>query len=148
MKPVINAAATFLWSLAAIAHSLAKGTLGFSIARSFLGVTEAGNFPAAIKTVAEWFPKKERSLATGIFNSGTNVGAIIAPLTVPWIALNWGWQWAFIITGSFGLLWVILWFIYYDVPEKQKRLDSNLPAFLYDRYCRSILPEPTRQPAP
>jgi len=84
------ALATFLWSLAAIGHSLATGTFGFGIARVFLGVTEAGNFPAAIKATAEWFPKKERALATGIFNSGSNIGAIIAPLTVPFIAKHLG----------------------------------------------------------
>jgi ACS family hexuronate transporter-like MFS transporter len=116
------ALATTIWSLAAIGHALAKGVTGFIVARSVLGVSEAGNFPAAIKTVAEWFPKKERALATGIFNSGSNVGAIIAPLTVPYITIAWGWQWAFIITGAFGLTWLILWFIYYEVPQKQKRL--------------------------
>ena len=114
--------ATLLWSIAAICHAFAKGTLGFSIARSLLGITEAGNFPAAIKTVAEWFPKKERALATGIFNSGANIGAIVAPLSVPWINTHWGWQWAFIITGSFGFMWLIFWFLLYEIPAKQKRL--------------------------
>lgn len=118
------ALATFLWSVAAVAHGFATGTLGFAIARAFLGVTEAGNFPAAIKATAEWFPKKERAFATGIFNSGTNVGAIAAPLSVPFIAESWGWQWAFIITGSIGFIWLILWFIYYEVPAKQKRLSQ------------------------
>ncbi len=116
------AVSTFLWSLAAIGHALAKSTLGFGIARSFLGFTEAGNFPSAIKTVAEWFPKKERALATGIFNSGANVGAIIAPLTVPFIAEEWGWKWAFILTGSIGFFWLIFWFWLYEIPAKQKRL--------------------------
>ena len=123
------ALATALWSVAAIAHALATGTWGFSIARIFLGVTEAGNFPAAIKATAEWFPKKERALATGIFNSGSNIGAIIAPLTVPYIAEKWGWQWAFILTGAVGFIWLILWFIYYEVPSKQKRLSA--PEFEY-----------------
>jgi ACS family hexuronate transporter-like MFS transporter len=112
------------WSLAAIAHALAKTPLGFGVARAFLGVTEAGNFPAAVKTTAEWFPKKERALALGIFNSGTNVGAILAPLVVPVIAIKWGWQWAFILTGAIGLFWLIFWFIYYEVPDKQKRLSK------------------------
>lgn len=116
------ALATVLWSIAAVCHAFATGTLGFAVARMFLGVTEAGNFPAAIKATAEWFPKKERALATGIFNSGTNIGAIIAPLTVPFIAIKWGWEWAFILTGAIGFLWLILWFIYYEVPAKQKRL--------------------------
>src|SRR6185436_13275052 len=111
-------------SLAAVGHALAKGVTGFIIARSVLGVSEAGNFPAAIKTVAEWFPKKERAFATGIFNSGANIGAIVAPLTVPFISKAWGWQWAFIITGAFGFIWLILWFIYYEIPKKQKRLSQ------------------------
>lgn len=118
------ALATALWSIAAVCHALATGTAGFSLARIFLGVTEAGNFPAAIKATAEWFPKKERALATGIFNSGSNIGAIIAPLTVPLIADEWGWQWAFILTGITGFVWLILWFIYYEVPAKQKRLSQ------------------------
>ena len=112
------------WSLAAMGHALVRSTFGFFIARSALGITEAGNFPAAIKTTAEWFPKKERAFATGIFNSGSNIGAIIAPLTVPWIALHLGWRWAFILTGSVGLLWLLFWFILYEVPAKQKRLSK------------------------
>ncbi len=116
------AIATGLWSLAAIGHAFATGTGGFLIARVFLGVTEAGNFPAAIKATAEWFPQKERALATGIFNSGSNIGAIIVPLSVPFIAENYGWQWAFIATGIIGFIWLFLWFIYYEVPQKQKRL--------------------------
>lgn len=110
------------WSIAAMGHALVRSTFGFLIARSALGITESGNFPAAIKTTAEWFPKKERAFATGLFNSGSNVGAIIAPLTVPWIAVNLGWRWAFIITGAIGLIWLIFWFIFYEIPAKQKRL--------------------------
>jgi len=109
----------FGWSLAAIGHAFAKTPFGFGVARAALGVPEAGNFPAAIKTTAEWFPKKERALATGIFNSGTNVGAIVAPLVVPWIAVTWGWQEAFIITGAIGLIWLLFWFVIYDSPEKK-----------------------------
>jgi MFS transporter, ACS family, hexuronate transporter len=116
------AVATALWSVAAIAHALATNTFGFMVARGALGVTEAGNFPAAIKTVAEWFPKKERALATGIFNSGSNIGAIVAPLTVPFIAEQWGWQWAFILTGLIGFVWLIFWFLVYEVPKKHKKL--------------------------
>lgn len=118
------ALSTTLWSVAAVCHAFASSVLGFAVVRSFLGVTESGNFPAAIKTVAEWFPKKERALATGIFNSGTNLGAIIAPLTVPFIAVAWGWKWAFILTGLLGFIWLIFWFIFYEVPKKQKRLSS------------------------
>lgn len=116
------ALSTGLWSISAVAHALATSVTGFGIARAALGVSEAGNFPAAIKTVAEWFPKKERALATGIFNSGANVGAILAPLTVPFIAAKWNWQWAFIITGALGFIWLIFWFIYYEIPQKQKNL--------------------------
>lgn len=115
----------FLWSLAAIGHALVKSTTGFLVARGFLGMTESGNFPSAIKAIAEWFPKKERALATGIFNSGTNIGAIIAPLTVPFIAKEYGWQWAFIITGAVGLIWLLFWFWLYEVPAKQKRLKQE-----------------------
>lgn len=120
-----------VWSFAAIAHALARSTFGFGVARAALGLSEAGNFPAAIKTVAEWFPKKERALATGIFNSGSNVGAIVAPLVVPWIAITWGWQEAFVITGAIGFVWLILWFIYYEIPAKQKRLTPAEFAYIH-----------------
>ncbi len=112
----------FFWSLAAMGHALAKGAIGFGFWRGLLGISESGNFPAAIKSIAEWFPKKERALATGIFNSGTNIGAIVAPVAVPAIVTAWGWQTAFIVTGAIGFLWIILWFIFYEVPEKQRRL--------------------------
>lgn len=118
------AAATGLWSLAAVGHAFASSTVGFMVARAFLGVTEAGNFPAAIKSTAEWFPKKERALATGIFNSGTNIGAIVAPLTVPLIAVYWGWQWAFILTGLIGFIWLVLWQMYYTSPQDSKKLSK------------------------
>lgn len=117
-------AVVFFWSIAAMGHALARGVLSFGFWRGFLGVTESGNFPAAIKTVAEWFPKKERALATGIFNSGTNVGAIVAPIAVPAIVLAWGWQAAFILTGAVGFIWIVFWLIYYEIPEKQRRLKA------------------------
>lgn len=113
-----------VWTIGAIGHAFATSTGGFMIARGILGFGEAANFPAAIKTVAEWFPKKERSLATGIFNAGTTVGAIIAPLTVPLLAEQTGWQWTFIITGSIGFLWLIFWFWLYAKPEKSKYLTT------------------------
>ncbi len=112
----------FGWSIAAMGHALVTTVFGFGAARFFLGLTEAGNFPAAIKTVAEWFPKKERAFATGIFNSGSNVGAIIAPLIVPWIAITYGWQEAFILTGAIGFIWVVFWWMMYEKPEIHKRL--------------------------
>lgn len=113
-----------LWSIASVLHAFATGTLSFAVFRAFLGVTEAGNFPAAFKTVAEWFPKKERAFAGGIFNSGTNVGAILAPLLVPWLAINYSWKVAFIAIGAIGFLWLIFWFLWYEVPSKQKRLSQ------------------------
>ena len=106
-----------VWSVAAMLHALAGSALGFGIARGLLGLGEAGNFPAAIKTVSEWFPKQQRALATGIFNSGSNVGAIAAPLIVPWIALTWGWRWAFVGTGALGFGWIALWIVLYRTPE-------------------------------
>ena len=113
-----------LWSIASVLHAFATGALSFAIYRSFLGVTEAGNFPAAFKTTAEWFPRRERAYAAGIFNSGTNVGAILAPLLVPYIAINYSWRLAFIAIGAIGFIWLIFWFIFYDVPAKQKRLSQ------------------------
>jgi len=113
------------WSLAAVGHAFARTVFGFGFARFSLGFFEAGNFPAAIKTVAEWFPKKERALATGIFNAGSNVGAVVAPLVVPWITLTWGWQEAFIFTGTIGFFWLILWFWLYEKPDKNKRLSKK-----------------------
>jgi ACS family hexuronate transporter-like MFS transporter len=119
-----------LWSIAAMGHALAKGVWGFGIWRGFLGISEAGNFPAANKAIAEWFPKKERALAFGIMNSGTNVGAIVAPLAIPAMLVAWGWQAAFIITGSLGFLWVILWFIYYQLPDKHKKISAGELAYI------------------
>ena len=116
------AAAIIWWSVAAMAHALARTPFDFGAARAALGVGEAGNFPAAIKTVAEWFPKKERALATGIFNAGSNVGAIVAPLTVPWIATHLGWRWAFILTGAIGLLWLVFWLPVYRRPEQHPKV--------------------------
>ena len=109
-----------IWSVAAMAHALAKTTLGFGAARAALGAGEAGNFPAAIKTVAEWFPKRERALATGIFNSGANIGAMVAPIMVPWILGAYGWEEAFIITGAIGFIWLALWWVFYEIPAKHK----------------------------
>jgi ACS family hexuronate transporter-like MFS transporter len=114
--------------IAAVPVSIA----GFMISRSFLAFGESGNFPAAIKATAEYFPKKERALATGIFNSGSNVGAILAPLTVPWIALNWGWGTAFIIIGAIGFVWMFFWYIMYEKPENQKRLTQTELAYILE----------------
>jgi ACS family hexuronate transporter-like MFS transporter len=113
------------WSIAAMGHALAKGVFGFGFWRAMLGIGESGNFPAAIKTIAEWFPRKERALATGIFNSGTNVGAIIAPIAVPAIVIAWGWQAAFLITGALGFVWLIFWYLFYELPEKKRKLAAS-----------------------
>ncbi|HKS40204.1 MAG TPA: MFS transporter [Blastocatellia bacterium] len=116
--------AIIAWSIAAMGHALARSVMGFSIARFALGLGESGNFPAAIKTVAEWFPKKERALATGIFNSGTNVGAMVTPLIVPVITRTWGWQWAFILIGAVGFIWLIFWLAFYRKPQEHPKLSK------------------------
>jgi ACS family hexuronate transporter-like MFS transporter len=114
-----------IWSVAAMFHALAKGTTGFGIARTGLGLGEAGNFPAAVKAVAEWFPKKDRALATGIFNSGTNVAAIIGPPLIAWIFSNYGWREAFVWTGSLGFIWLIFWWWLYEIPLKKKNISQE-----------------------
>ncbi len=133
-----------IWSIGAIIHAfaipvgeavstvlgvfgitaLSVSVVGFMASRAVLALGEAGNFPAAIKATAEYFPKKERSFATGIFNSGANVGAVLAPLTVPWIGKYWGWETAFVIIGAIGFLWLFAWLFFYDKPTEQKRLSS------------------------
>jgi ACS family hexuronate transporter-like MFS transporter len=147
--------AIVLWSLAAMGHAVADhmawlalptinldanigltvvllsgGAAGFALMRFFLGLGEAGIFPASIKTVAEWFPRKERALATGIFNSGTNIGAILTPLAVPWITLHWGWRWSFLIAGVLGFGWAAWWLRTYRPPEKHPRLSASELAFI------------------
>jgi ACS family hexuronate transporter-like MFS transporter len=107
------------WSIAAIGHAMAYNPVTFGIWRAALGFTESGNFPAANKTMAEWFPKKERALATGIYNSGANIGAIVTPLFVPQMAEAWGWQWAFVFVGTVGLIWLFFWFKIYASPEQK-----------------------------
>ncbi|HZB46180.1 MAG TPA: MFS transporter [Pyrinomonadaceae bacterium] len=140
------AVALIFWSIAAMLHAVAgwfaalvgiSTVASFSIARFLLGLGEAGNFPAAIKTVAEWFPKKERALATGIFNAGSNVGAIGAPIIVPIIYTYMGWQWAFILTGAIGLVWIVFWFAFYHTPEKHPRITKEELA-----HIRSDPPDP------
>jgi MFS transporter, ACS family, hexuronate transporter len=114
-----------IWGLAGASHGLASSALGFGLARLFLGIGESGNFPAAIKTTAEWFPKKERAFATGIFNSGSNIGAVIAPLMVPLIALHFGWRWAFVASPLLGLVWILCWISIRRRPEVH---ESDEPA--------------------
>jgi MFS transporter, ACS family, hexuronate transporter len=117
--------AVVVWSLAAMSHAAARSTLGFIAARFALGLGEAANFPAAIKTVADWFPKRERALATGIFNSGSNIGALIAPLLVPFVAAHFGWRMSFLATGALDLLWIVLWLTTYRAPREHKRLSEG-----------------------
>ncbi|PUA29494.1 MAG: MFS transporter [Cellvibrio sp. 79] len=126
LADIDQAAGTVNGTAAITAYSVA----GFMIARAVLAFGEAGNFPAAIKATAEYFPKKERSFATGIFNSGANVGAILAPLTVPVIGVIWGWQWAFIIVGIIGFVWIAFWWVWYDKPSEQKRLSDSERAYI------------------
>ena len=116
------ALAMVFWSLASMGHAIGSSFASFAIARSALGFGEAGVFPASIKTVAEWFPKKERALATGIFNAGTNAGAIVTPFIVPWISTHWGWRWAFVVTGALGFVWLVFWLILYRKPEEHPRV--------------------------
>jgi MFS transporter, ACS family, aldohexuronate transporter len=159
--------AVTLWSFAAVAHAYAHlfpgiqlptlfldpatgvtivmltgSAAGFAIARFLLGIGEGGNFPAAIKTTAEWFPKKERALATGIFNSGTNVGALVTPLVVPWITLRWGWEWAFIATGLLGFLWVAWWLAVYQPPDRHSRVSPTELAHIRSDPPEAITPVP------
>jgi ACS family hexuronate transporter-like MFS transporter len=119
-----------VWSLASAAHALVSSVLGFGICRVLLGLGEGGNFPAAIKTTAEWFPHKERSLATGILNAGANVGAIAAALLVPWIDVRYGWRAVFLFTGVLGLLWLLWWWTGYRAPERQPRLSQQEYAYI------------------
>lgn len=133
-----------IWSIAAIAHAFVKSTFGFGAARAVLGLGEAGNFPAAVKAVAEWFPKKERALATGIFNSGTSIGAVAAPIVVPWLLGSYGWEKAFIITGALGFIWLIFWWLLYEIPSRQIRLQ---PAeFEYIHSDNEVVSEETDKP--
>jgi len=135
------------WTIASVAHGFATGKMGFVALRAALGIGEAGGFPAAIKATAEYFPKKERALATGIFNSGTNVGAIITPLVVPWIVANWGWQWAFYIIGGSNLPWLIFWFWLYDPPHKQKRLSKREYEYILSDNEAEETPTPEPEPS-
>jgi ACS family hexuronate transporter-like MFS transporter len=114
-----------VWSLAAVLHAIVNSTTGFVAVRAALGLGESGNFPAAIKTVAEWFPKRERAFATGVFNSGANIGAVVAPVMVPWILGIYGWEMAFIITGAIGFIWLIFWIIFYEVPSRHKKISAG-----------------------
>ncbi|UFH53402.1 MFS transporter [Spirosoma sp. KNUC1025] len=114
-----------IWSIAGMLHAVARSVFGFSLARIGLGIGEAGNYPAAVKTVAEWFPKKERGLATGLFNAGTSIGVVVAVLIVPWLLNHYGWHGVFWVTGALGFVWLIFWLIFYDIPARQGRLTAK-----------------------
>ena len=131
------ALAICIWSLAAMSHALVSSVLGFAVARFLLGLGESGNFPAAIKTVAEWFPRRERALATGLFNAGANIGAIVAPLAVPWVAVTWGWRYAFVFTGVLSATWLVIWLRTYRSPGQHPRVSAQELA-----HIRSDAPEP------
>jgi MFS transporter, ACS family, hexuronate transporter len=132
-----------VWSFSAMGHALASTVLEFGFARFFLGLGESGNFPAAIKTVAEWFPQNERSLATGIFNSGANVGAILAPAIVPWVTLRYGWHAAFLTTGLFSVLWILWWFRYYRTPTDHSTLTARELRHIYQEAAADMGPSPS-----
>ena len=134
--------AALLWSVAAAAHGLVRTVLGFSIARLGLGLAEGGNFPAAIKTVGEWFPLKERALATGIFNSASNIGAIVCPLSVPWLAVHYGWPAAFYATGALGFVWVVAWALVYDAPATHPRLSNTERAHIAGDRAEAVTAPP------
>jgi MFS transporter, ACS family, hexuronate transporter len=146
MGPIIDRIGTKLgytlsisiWSLSAMGHALVRTAFGFGVARFALGLGESGSFPAAIKTVAEWFPKKERALATGLLNCGTNVGATLAPLTVPWVAVHYGWRYAFLLTGTFSAIWLVVWLMVYHPPQEHPSVSKTELA-----YILSDPPEPT-----
>ncbi|HEY3350088.1 MAG TPA: MFS transporter [Thermoanaerobaculia bacterium] len=118
------------WSVAAMGHALVGSVRGFFLARASLGLGEAGNFPSAIKSVALWFPARERAFATALFNSGTNVGAIIAPATIPFVAAAWGWRSAFVVAGALGFVWLAAWWLFYEEPERQRRVSAGELAYI------------------
>lgn len=124
--------AMIVWSVAGMMHAAARSVISFAVVRFVLGLGQSANFPAAVKSVAEWFPKKERALATGLFNAGSNVGAILTPLLIPLIAVKWGWQWAFIGTGAVGFIWLFFWIPLYNRPELVKRLKKSEKDYILD----------------
>lgn len=131
------------WSIAAMAHAAVSTVFGFGAARFGLGISEAGNFPAAQKAVAEWFPKKERALTTGIYNSGTNIGAVLAPAIVPWLTVTYGWQESFIVVGALGFFWIFFWQRMYTKPEDNKKVTPEELA-----HIQSDPPEPASEKIP
>jgi MFS transporter, ACS family, hexuronate transporter len=123
--------AVFVWSAAAMAHAAAGSVMQFAIARFSLGIGEAGSFPASVKAVAEWFPKRERALTTGLFNSGSNIGAMVAPVAVPWLTYHFGWRMAFIAVGALGFIWILCWMAIYHRPENDARVSPAELAYIH-----------------
>jgi ACS family hexuronate transporter-like MFS transporter len=136
------ALALILWSVAAISHAWAATVFGFMAARFLLGLGESGSFPASIKTVAEWFPRRERALATGLFNAGTNVGAIVTPLVVPWITYRFGWPAAFAATGALGFFWIVLWWRGYETPDRHPGVGAAERAHIHSDPAEPSRPIP------
>ena len=134
--------AVTIWSVAAAAHGFARSAFGFGVARFGLGIGEGGNFPACIKAVRAWFPAKERALAAGIFNAGTNVGALVTPFLVPWLTLSYGWQTAFFVTGTLGFVWLVVWLLYYREPDRHAGVSPRELAYIKADH------EPTEAPLP
>jgi len=130
-----------MWSIAAMAHALVSSTLGFGAVRALLGLGESGNFPSAVRAVTEWFPKKERAFATGIFNSGANIGAVAAPAIIPWLAIAYGWKQAFVWTGATGFLWLICWLLFYEVPSRKKKLSRAEYDFIHSDQDEQLGPQ-------
>lgn len=135
--------AAFVWSVFAALNGAVRSVSGFYFARLGLGLAEGGNFPAAIRTVGEWFPVKERALATGIFNSASNIGAVACPLTIPFIAARFGWPTAFYVTGGLGLIWIVLWAVLYESPETHPRLSPAERRYIEEGREQSAVPTTT-----
>jgi len=125
-----------VWSIAACGHSLVRNTLGFSFMRALLGLAESGNFPAAVKAVSEWFPRREQALAVGILTSGTSIGAVAAPALVPWLAAYYGWQAAFLVTGLTGFVWLGFWYLMYYAPQKHKTISVEELKYINENRAR------------
>ena len=134
-----------VWSLAAMGHALVRSVTGFGMARFALGLGESGNFPGALKTVAEWFPARERAFATGVFNAGSNIGAILTPILVPWIALNYGWRSAFLIVGALGFVWLVMWVVLYRRPAEHPRVSAAELAYIQSDPTEATTPVPWSQ---
>ncbi|HJX70526.1 MAG TPA: MFS transporter [Bacteroidales bacterium] len=137
-----------LWSVAGMLHAVGRSVVSFASLRFVLGLGQSANFPAAVKSVAEWFPKRERAMATGLFNAGSNVGAILTPLIIPVVALKWGWQWAFVGTGALGLIWLFFWVPFYDRPELMKRLKKTEKDYILKNEDEDIIKIPWKKILP